>query len=338
MALQTRLVDLFRGNKKAAGETHPPEAPLPTAPDVGVLRSESKGNSEPAPRRSMTQYIARREQSSAEPPTAAEPAGPAIPFRAWDRAAGADAVRRWLEQGAGSAGARALNEVMQRCGDVGRAERWERIGDVHCVVAGLLPMVAVMDVASVRQQLLAVGLPPTRPTELRTLLLAFIQLEAAGRDVDLEWTALAERACQLRAELVAACGWNLRGERVTTTLARVTRSADVGDLCLDLTELAELVEAHEAAFTFDTSFDARQAAEQALGLACKLRAITGHRTCSATGERELSVRVFSLLMDTATEVQAAGAYGLRYAPHWARAFGPLWNVCRPRSQLRAALL
>lgn len=336
MALQTRLVDLFRGNKKAHGETHPPEAPLPTAPDVGVLRSESRVNPEVVPRQSMTQYIAR-EQTCVERPPAAEPTVN-LPSRAWERAAGAEAVTRWLDQGAGSAGARALNEVMLRWSEVGRTEHWERIGDVQCVVAGLLPMVAVLELPSVHHQLLAVGLPPTRATELRSLLLAFIQLEAAGRDPDLEWTALAERACQLRAELVAACSWNLRGERAVNTLARITQSAEVRDICLDLTELAELVSAHEAAFTFDSSIDAREAAEQALGLACKLRTITGHRACSATGERELSVRVFSLLMDVATEVQAAGAYGLRYAPHWARAFGPLWNVCRPRSRLRSALV
>ncbi len=80
-----------------------------------------------------------------------------------------------------------------------------------------------------------------------------------------------------------------------------------------------------------------EACELARTLACKLRVYTGRCPFGLSGERELSMMVFSLLMENATRVQAAGTYALRDEPHWARAFAAPWNICAPRSKLRMVL-
>ncbi len=339
MALQTRFVALFRGDKKTQGGAGVEEVPAPSSPDVASPSSELSGISEPAPRRSLTQYVSGIRESALDGDSVAPQfvPTPLPPLRAWDRAAGAEAVTSWLDRGAGAAGARALSDVITRLSERVTTDRWDRTGDLRAVVAEIAPLLAVLEVPQIYERLLAVGLPACRGPALRTLLLAFIQLEATGRDLDVESSYIVESACMLRADLVAACTWNLRGQRSVSGLARITQSVNASELSLDLTELADLLSNNENAFKDDASFSAREACEQALSLACKLRCLVGQRFCSVTGERELSVQVFSLLMDCVTEIQTAGAYGLRHSPNWARAFGPLWNVCRPRSRLRSAL-
>jgi hypothetical protein len=338
MALQTRFVALFRGDKKTQGGAGAEEVAAPSSPDAASPSSELSGISEPAPRRSSTQYVSGIRESAFEGGSATPQAvSPLPPFLAWDRAAGADAVTSWLDRGAGAAGARALSDVISRLSERVPPDRWDRTGDLRAVVAELAPLLAVLEVPQIYARLLAVGLPACRGPALRTLVLAFIQLEATGRDLDVESSCIVESACLLRADLVAACTWNLRGQRSASALARITQSVNASELSLDLTELAELLSTNESAFRDDASFSAREACERALSLACKLKCLVGQRFCSVTGERELSAQVFSLLMECVTEIQTAGVYGLRHSPNWARAFGPLWNVCRPRSRLRSAL-
>lgn len=340
MALQTKIVELLRGGSRMPELAANDEYPTPSDSEEDSMASESSGILVPTPRRSMTQYVPDNPRPAYEPQRSlpgVSVAVPVPPIRAWERAAGGETVDRWMEQGAGVTGARCLQKVMGRLSEFQEGLRWSRTGDVRAVVAELVPMMVAVGVPQVYKKLLDVGLPFAHVSELRTLLLAFIQLETSGRDLDAEENYLIEKACVLRAELVAACTWNLRSRRDSNTLARVTQSVTPSDLALDLVELASLISENASSFATDKSFCVAEACELARTLACKLRVYTGRCPFGLSGERELSMMVFSLLMENATRVQAAGTYALRDDPHWARAFAAPWNICAPRSKLRMVL-
>lgn len=340
MALQTRFAELFRSGRKSqtGAATEPPAS---SEPQSGARESAPPPptgyRSEPAPRLSLTQFVNGPTLLRAANDGAAQEAtfGPG---EAWEHIAGGEAVNWWLREGSGAAGSRALEHVMaQLAVRSGFHDRWERLGEVRCVVAELAPLLGALEVAPVLRELLAVGLGPARTIELRTLVLAFIQLEATGAELDSDAGSVIERACALRAELVAACTWNLRGRRELGNLGRITDSARSSELALDLTELADLLFEHEDLFTSDHSFNPTDAAERAINLACKLRGEQLQSAPCASHEWGLRTQVFSLLMECVVEIQAAAIYGLRHMPNWARAFGPLRNVSRRRSRLRDSL-
>jgi hypothetical protein len=340
MALQTKIVELLRGGSRMPELAANDEFTAPSVPDADSLASEASGILIPTPRQSMTQYVADDPVSRYEPEGVGSGGSvpvPVPPIRAWERAAGGETVERWMEQGAGVTGARCLQKVMGRLSEFRESVRWSRTGAVRAVVAELVPMMVAVGVPQVYKKLLDVGLPFTQVSELRVLLLAFIQLETTGRDLDVEENYLIEKACVLRADLMAACTWNLRSHRDSNSLARVTQSVNPDDLALDLVELASLISENAAAFAADKTFCVAEACELARTLACRLRAYTGRCPFGLSGERELSMMVFSLLMENATGVQAAGTYALRDEPHWARAFAAPWNICARRSKLRMIL-
>lgn len=332
MALQTRISELFRGAKRGASATSL-VSPLPPE-SVSALRASAPPKpvrQDFAPRLSMTQFVGENTllHSSND---GATPGSTLSDGEVWECAAGTEAVDWWITEGTGNAGSRALDAVMaQLAASSPLIERWERTGDVRTVVAQFTPLLAVSELAHVRQNLEAVGLDAERLSELRTLVLAFIQLEAPGTEG--EWASLVEHACAVRAELVAACAWQLRGRRDASQLARITDSVDAIELAMDLTELADLVSDNEPLFARDQSLEVAELTELAVTLACKLRARNLHSSPCVGHEWGLRAQVFSLLMDCATEVQSAGCYALRHEPHWARLFGPIRNVARHRSKI-----
>lgn len=340
MALQTRFAELFLGGKKVTSRAAL-EQPSVTE-SVSALRASappkpSSPRSEPVPRVSLTQLVgecpALRGSNDGATPASTLGNG-----EVWEHATGTDAVKWWLQEGSGIAGSRALELVMAQLAETGATtERWERIGDVASVLAEFAPMLAAIELPWIQNQLGAVGLTLERLVELRTLTLAFVQLEAPGAAIDAESASLVEQACALRAELVAACTWNLRARRDVANLARITDSLHAVELALDLTELADLVSDNEAAFAVDQSLAVVEITDQAVNLACRLRARHLHSSPCLSHEWGLRAQVFSLLMDCITEVRTAGSYALRHQPNWARAFGPMRNVSRRRSRIRDVL-
>lgn len=336
MALQTRFSELFRGAKKGASATALVQ-PLPPE-SISALRASAPpkpSRHDLAPRVSMTQFVGEHVLLHGSN-DGATPGSVLSDGEVWECAAGTEAVDWWLTEGTGNAGSRALDLVMaQLTASSPLVERWERTGDVRTVVAEFTPLLAVIELGHVRACMEAVGLNLERLAELRKLMLAFIQLEAPGTEA--ESATLTEHACAVRAELAAACAWQLRGRRESSHLARITDSVNALELAMDLTELADLVSDNEPLFAGDQSLETAELTELAVTLACKLRARNLHSSPCVGHEWGLRAQVFSLLMDCAIEVQTAGCYALRHEPHWVRFFGPVRNVARPRSKLRDSL-
>ncbi|MCA9710733.1 MAG: hypothetical protein KDK70_33135, partial [Myxococcales bacterium] len=137
--------------------------------------------------------------------------------------------------------------------------------------------VALQD-ADTRARLAAVGLAPAQLAALPVGI-------AAARQAQSRWILARERTkpgaqlereaagAALRAELVAACRWNLRQQpRAQRVLDRIAARRDLAGLAQDLRDLAALLHHHRAHFELDQTLDASARAEAARSLAAQLAA------------------------------------------------------------------
>lgn len=177
-------------------------------------------------------------------------------------------------------------------------------------------------------ELVKVGLNPESIDRLREVL-------DAAREAQSEWVVsrdaskgqkqvdLERRSARLRAELLSACRWSLREDRVAKgTLSAIAAGRGVADLIQDLNDLAELVTRRREAFKGDSTFDPRRAADEARSLAADLAASTsGERVVKEQlGPKDLRDRAYTLLDDVVAEVREAGQYAFRDDPRLRRQF------------------
>lgn len=144
------------------------------------------------------------------------------------------------------------------------------------------------------------------------------------------------RGAALRAELVAACRWNLRDDRRAQAVLSVVQGGEgVADLVQDLEDLAALLTQHVPSFEADQSFDAPAQAEAARGLAAEIRAgVSQSRDASAQqGAKSLRDRAFTHLDDLSARVREAGRYAFRGEPATAARFT---SAYKRRKRRRAA--
>lgn len=200
-------------------------------------------------------------------------------------------------------------------------------------------LLALLEQPEVEARLLEVGLEPARFEELSWCVQAVDVLERAIRmslsEASARARALQVQALEVRDELLSACQWNLRQVDAAEALARITNSASVDELVLDLRELARLITQHSAAFRKDRSFiasaQAERAARLAEGLLSSVRqgllqmnedllpVVDGAR--ARLGElMALQVQACGWLSALLREVRAAGCYAYRAEPDARRWF------------------
>lgn len=150
--------------------------------------------------------------------------------------------------------------------------------------------------------------------------------------------ALEERAAALRADVVAACRWNLRDDRVAQgTLDAVQEGKGSADLVQDLETLAVLVEQHDAAFKQDQTFDVKQRVKDCRAQAKELReAISGARADLSRAEaKELRDRAFTHADHLLDQVRAAARYVFADEPETLAKFRDRHALRLARSYRRA---
>lgn len=177
-------------------------------------------------------------------------------------------------------------------------------------------------------RLLAVGVAPAMLEGLPVAV-------TATRQAQSEWTVIRDRGkaqaqrdreaagVALRADLMAACRWNLRGDApAQAVLDAIAQGEGVADLVQDLLDLAMLIGRHEAAFDGDDTFDAAAQAEASRSTAAEISA--GLSEARTPGDHQsaklLRDRAYTHLDGLMTELREAGRYAFRKEPQRAAAF------------------
>jgi len=192
----------------------------------------------------------------------------------------------------------------------------------HIYFQETLDTLVWLDPPEVAGKLTAVGLPPDRLPQARPLLEAAREAQARWAAVHSprkpeEQQALEESGATLRADVVAALRWNLRGSRlVMGALDRIVAGTGVADLVQDLVDLGELVQQQLAGFASDQTFDAKATVTELRELAEAIRGgLSEYRTDAAMATAlALRDRAWTALDDAMTDIRDAGRYAFRNTP------------------------
>ncbi|MCX4243132.1 hypothetical protein [Paraliomyxa miuraensis] len=203
----------------------------------------------------------------------------------------------------------------------------------------------VVQTADTWERLLKVGVDPKL---LDTLPIAV----TAARQAQSRWVVVRDRskeqaqrereqaAMELRADVVAACRWNLRDDpKALAVVDAVMQGEGIVDLIQDLQDLAALVAEHEAGFDADDTFDASAQAEAARSTAEELSAGLSESRTPGDHEaaKDLRDRAYSHLATLVANVREAGRYAFRKDPRRAAAFGSAYvRRIKARSRRRTA--
>lgn len=173
---------------------------------------------------------------------------------------------------------------------------------------------------------------------------------AAARQSQSQWVVVRDRGkpqaqrdrelagTDLRAEIVAACRWNLRRDPVAlAVIDQIVQGDGVPDLVQDLMDLAELLDRQAAAFDGDDTFDAAAKAEAARTSASEITA--GLSESRVLGDHEaaklLRDRAFTHLAKLVADVREAGRYAFRKDSRRAAAFSSAYmRKAKARSRRR----
>lgn len=171
----------------------------------------------------------------------------------------------------------------------------------------------------VEKELVHVGIAKKTLTALDTGV-------AAARQAESDWVVafdrakpatqrkLEDQATALRNELMAACRWNLRDDRVAlATVSAVAAGNGLADLVQDLNDLAHLIDSRSHAFKSDATFDALAKAREAKTLAKQLeQGVSSTKLADEQARaKDLRDRAFTYLYDQVSLVREAGRYAFR---------------------------
>lgn len=233
----------------------------------------------------------------------------------------------------------ALDQVWHLLAQIPDSALCEPQCQIGWVVAEAQELVGILRQHTVRQRIVAAGLPRERMDLLGPLTQALSEAEARWVSALCplpEQARAFEDGQQLRDEMLSACRWNLRSRGVSSELARITDSTDPAELSLDLRELAELVTEHSVEFAPDRSFRPSEVAAAAQRAARTLSGI-GQASRAAWTAAELRRRAFTCLMQSVEEVRSAGRYAFRGTAEARRLFAS--NLAaRRRPAARQSLL
>jgi len=173
--------------------------------------------------------------------------------------------------------------------------------------------------AEVRAKLQTVGLQVARLDELPNVV-------DATRAAQSEWVVvrdrskkdaqreLEEQATVQRSEMMDACRWNLRNDRVgLAVVAAIAEGDGIEDKIQDLRDLAKLVEGRLPTFAADTTFDAPNAVTRAISLANDTATglSRGRLTDEQSRAKDLRDRAYTYLANLVSDVREAGRYAYR---------------------------
>jgi hypothetical protein len=146
-------------------------------------------------------------------------------------------------------------------------------------------------------------------------------------------------AYALRGDVVAACRWNLRADRVAqSAIDRIMEGEGVVDLIADLNALAVFIQAHASAFAADDTFDpeakaeaCRQAAASTQALIADSSAVDDKKTTTDTRNR-----AWTHFKKLQKELSEAAQYAFRDDPRTRARFVSAYNKKRySRAQANA---
>lgn len=148
-----------------------------------------------------------------------------------------------------------------------------------------------------------------------------------------------EEGYELRAELLAACDWNLRAdEAALRVLVRVREGEGLADLVADLETLALLCEQNSAAFAADQTFALPEKVEQAKALALEIaQGLARFQTELSQAETfDLRNRAWTHLQGIVSELRKGGRYLFRNDPKQLSHFFSAFEQQRGRAMRRNA--
>ena len=143
----------------------------------------------------------------------------------------------------------------------------------------------------------------------------------------------------LRAEILAACDWNLRAdEAALRVLARIREGEGVADLVADLEALALLCEQNSAAFAADQTFALAERVEQAKSLALDIsQGLARFQTEISQSELlDLRNRAWTHLQAIVAELRQGGRYLFRNEPKLLSHFFSAFEQRRGRAMRRSS--
>lgn len=172
--------------------------------------------------------------------------------------------------------------------------------------------------AEIKERLIAVGMSTDFVEELTG------RIEVA-REAQAEWNnirdvaksrdlvAAEKEAHELRADLIAACRFNLKGSEDEARLNHILAGDSTDDLVQDLFDLAKMLENNVPAFARDTLFDAKTKMAEARNHGERLSSYLSEERydVNPSAVREYRDRAFTLMDDLVTEVRSAGRYAFR---------------------------
>jgi len=169
------------------------------------------------------------------------------------------------------------------------------------------------------ERLKKVGMGPDKVEALRAAHAAAQEAETAwgvvsGKNKPQQALEDEKRGYTLRSEGVAACRWNLRGNRhAQGVLDEVQQGDGIPDLIQDLRVTAGLIDANAAAFSGDETFDPVARAAELRTVATVVESNTaGIRTDLTQAEAlDLRDRAYTHMDGLADEVKEAGRYAFR---------------------------
>ncbi len=173
--------------------------------------------------------------------------------------------------------------------------------------------------ADVRRRLLAVGLPAETLDELPLAVDATRAAQsdwvvARDRSKPEAQAAREQQVYALRGELLAACRWSLREDRVgLATVAAIAEGEGIADAIQDLRDLAQLITSRQARFAADTTFEAASAVDRAVALAADAeQGVSLTRLADEQARcKDLRDRAYTVLSDHVSTVREAGRYAYR---------------------------
>lgn len=174
----------------------------------------------------------------------------------------------------------------------------------------------------VRNALLMVGVLPEDLDRLSKVVDATRQAQsdwvvARDRTKPESQKILEEQVYEHRNEMLAACRWNLRKDRVGMAIvSSISEGEGIEDAIQDLRDLSGLVESRTAAFNADKTFDVKDAVNRANTLANNTE--KGLSQVRLTNEqsktKDLRDRSYTHLADAVSNIREAGRYAYRTNP------------------------
>lgn len=137
----------------------------------------------------------------------------------------------------------------------------------------------------------------------------------------------------LRGDIMTACRWNLRKDRIAQgTLDRIAEGDGLPDLLSDLGALAVLILAHASAFSSDNTFDPTERAQTCNNTVAHVKAIAAAAANASTSDKttltDTRNRAWTHFKALQKDLRDAAGYAFRHDPQTLKHFVSPYNKKR----------